>query len=232
MEPDFERQTMNPFSEPEVTNGICSRNFRIIVIGCAAISIIVALRFITYFEHSPTPITLGNGLLEGAGDSAAVMRTHPASSRVFKQFNQDQQPMDPARIEHTVTVNYDLRSEKEAELIGKMNYALTNSETPIVVDERTLRKLVLVRIKGDWSKVPEGPDWADNEMWQRHSADQLKQQIGYLLPSGTNEVQVDTENGMTNQTIIVPAEPDTIRRVLGADIGTTVPPMLDYEIHD
>ncbi len=60
----------------------------------------------------------------------------------------------------------------------------------------------------------------------------LKRNIGYLLPSGTTNIVIETDQGTRTNTVPIPATSETIERVIKADVGTEVPPMEDYEVHD
>jgi len=184
---------------------------KIVVSGCAGIMLLIALRGINQPRLYMTP--------EEVLHYEHEFTNHIKPTRIFKEFNQTNMESPTNLAGQTVTIHYDLRGPKEAELIDKMNLVLLGLGQQR--DERTVRQVVLARIKGDWSKTPPGPDWADNEKWQRDSSELLKRKIGFLLPSGTNA------DGK-----LIPADALTIKRVLECDLGPTVPPMEDFEVHE
>lgn len=130
---------------------------------------------------------------------------------------------DPGTLIQPTTIRFDQRGEKEIKMFDQMNMTLL--ELGLEKDERTVRQLVLARVKADWSTTPdsfkESPDWA---ALQAHA---LKTKIAMLLAKGTNHFIAPDGRKIE---VIIPPDTLTIQRVLECPLGPTVPPMADFEV--
>jgi len=151
----------------------------------------------------------------------------PEPTPVFKAFNQDQVNHSGGKQIITiigtntggdnqvalyappvsVTNLFNMRGTNEIGMIQLMTATLAT--LGIEKDERTVKQLVLARVKADWSKFP--AHFKTDPGWAAFEAHTLKGKISRLL---------NTTNALT------------LQRVLECSLGPEIPPMADFEVRD
>jgi hypothetical protein len=189
-----------------------SRKLKIIVIGSAAIVLLVTLKLISASHSGAVPPLVP---LRSARSGQDEKMPIAGTGRIFKQFNKH--PMQPTPEPQMQEIRYDYRSENQVALTDKLR--LTLQGLGIEKDDSTITRILVAFESSDISHYP--PDWQAAPEVQATAALALKRKIAYLLPSGTNS------DGQ-----LIPADKLTIQRVVESDLGFHIPMMVDYEIRD
>lgn len=191
---------------------------KIIIIGSAALSLLIMLRVITERDHRIKSDRRTEIIIKD-GKHHALLRNTEHFTLTNNTFQASDQPT-------SVHIHFDPRGTNEIMLIDRMNEELLS--LGIQCDERTIQKLVLARVEGAaFYQAPES--WQQAIDVKAMTAVKLKNKIAWLLATTNQVIEVD---GTTNFVAVPRSDELIISRIFDAPIGLRAPPHGDWVFRD